>query len=503
MTPASALPGQTDFDFWMAGLGSLATGLLGVAVLFRLVARKLGVGAARFGTVCATLGSPLVWYLVTQPLYQHACAFFAVTLLVERWDAWRGAMDRRRWAALGALGGLAMLMRLQEAMWLLLPGLDALFALVAAARAHRLRDLREVALGGALLGAVAALVFAPQLALWHWFFGFIRPPQPPGHMRWLDPALVATIFSTRAGLLPWVPLGYLVAPGLALARRRLDGLAWRLALLFAVELWVNASAWDHWGSYAFGPRRFTDATVVLAFGLAGLWSWLAPRAPRWRYALASIAAAAILGNGVLMESLRAGRTKSSGSAAYPASTWLEWVHGPKLVGKAFDAIGFPFCQPAGWIYALVYKVPVRTFEAVVGNYFLQRDCRIHGALTAGSLDFSDHEQFIVEGVTGPPVGQGAARRRPVGRRVRLLVPLFARESVGLRLTGTFHGGERAVRLTWNGEVLPAKVGRDEVSFQVPEGSVHTRARTNVVVLELPDGVLLKSLDFTSLGNYWR
>src|SRR5207249_4989285 len=94
-------------------------------------------------------------------------------------------------------------------------------------------------LGGLALAAGAAILFSPQLFLWHWYFGSIRTPQPPQHMRWEDPAIVPTIFSLRGGLLPWSPILYLVVPGLALARRPLGGLAWRLGLVLCAEIWVN------------------------------------------------------------------------------------------------------------------------------------------------------------------------------------------------------------------------------------------------------------------------
>src|SRR5262249_36008352 len=149
---------------------------------------------------------------VTQPLYQHAVSFFAVTLFVERWDAWRGPDGRRAlgWgqaAALGALGGYMMLVRVQEGVFLLLPGLDVLAGLV--------RDRQDVKAGRALLGwlgrgalliAVAALCFLPQLLVWRSFYGEIRAPQAPGHMRWANPALLETLCSMRAGLLPWSPV---------------------------------------------------------------------------------------------------------------------------------------------------------------------------------------------------------------------------------------------------------------------------------------------------------
>ncbi len=56
-----ALFEESPFHYWMAGLGSLAAGLVGVALMYRLLARHLSVGAARFGAIGATLESPLVW----------------------------------------------------------------------------------------------------------------------------------------------------------------------------------------------------------------------------------------------------------------------------------------------------------------------------------------------------------------------------------------------------------------------------------------------------------
>jgi hypothetical protein len=519
-----ALPGQTVFDFWMAGLGSLAAGIAGIASAFRLLARKLGAGPARVGVVAGVLATPIVWYLVTQPLYQHACAFFAVTLLVERWDAWRSEpLTLRRMAALGAIGGLAMLVRIQEAIWLLLPLTDAAIASVRAltdkhdssARADaRLRAAARPLLGAIVLGSVAALVFAPQLALWFYYFGSLRTPQPPGHMRWLDPAIVATLFSTRGGLFPWMPLAYLALPGLLGARRPLGGLGGRLLGLLALEVWINASAWDHWGSWTYGPRRFTDATLTFAAGAAGIWWWATRRHGASgggerrraiaRPALAVVMALLVALNFLQMELMRNMRIKSSGSWSFPAATWVRWADGPRWLASALERVGWPFAQPAGWIWSLVYHVPTSTFEGVVGGYLLERDCRIHSVVAHGGFSFAEPAKYVPEGIVGPP---DAAKPPsvPVARRVRVLVPLFAVEPLRVGVTGVFdrtHGGEAAVGATWNGEPLVAAPTPGKVWFQVPERIVHSRSRTNELVLTVPDGTRLQSLDLESKGTWW-
>lgn len=512
--PAPSPPGCSPFDYWMAGLGSLLAGLAGIVRLFRLLARRLDVGAARVGVLVAVGATPLCFYLTVQPLYQHACAFFCVTLLVERWDAWRHRIDVRCMALLGLLGGLAATMRLQEAIFLLLPGCQIL---VGGLRAARVRDGRSLAVhlacGLALtLGFVVAL--SPQLALWHWYYGHLRVPQPPGYMRWLNPALVESLFSLRSGLCPWMPVFYLVPLGLWLVRRRLGTMGLGLALLFLVELWVNASAWDFHASWSFGPRRYTDATITFAAGVAGLWWWATQRASSWpRRALAMLLVFFVGYNLLLGELVRRQRINSSGAPARPASWWVERARGPRWLGALFDRVGYPFVQPAGWLWSLAHRVPVRSFEGVVGSYFLERDWRVRSATQMNALDFAHPGELVPEGLSegpgaGPPgASTGKPPLVPVAERVRVLVPLMESEPLMLRLLGDFGGREAMVRASWNGEALDvvpgSGPGSGEVRFAVPAHLVRSRSRTNELVLSLPAATRLAKLVPVSLGTWWR
>ena len=518
--------GQSQFDFWMAGLGSLAAGLGGVGCVYRLLVRKLDVTAARIGTVVATLATPITWYLVTQPLYQHACAFFAVALFVERWDSWRSddrGLTPTRMAALGAMGGFAMLTRIQEAIFLVLPGIDALVMIVVALRARRGAEAARALAGGALLTVVTFIVFAPQVWIWWTYFAQLRTPQAHGHMRWADPAIVSTIFSMRGGLLTWSPALYLLLPGLLLARKKLGALGLGLGLVFVLELWVNAAAWDHWASWCYGARRFTDATVTFAVGIGGFSWWILERARRLReeqlrrrgrssraaVALAVFLTFCVAYNGLLMELLRNNRIKSSGSGAFPASQWIKWAKGPEWLGRLFDTIGYPFAQPAGWIFAAIHHASPRAFEGSIGIYLLERDCRFHAITYFPAINFSDPGQLVLEGITGKPDPADKAKPPlvPVAPRVRLLVPLFARETIRFSVDGDFHGGEARVVATWNGEPLahspyPATTP-GHIHFEVPERIVHSRSQVNDLTLDLPEGSKMQKVEFQSFEPWWQ
>lgn len=520
--PGGRLEPHGPFDYWMAGLGSLFAGILGIYVLHRLLRRHLPEAASRVGVACAILGTPLCWYLVTQPLYQHAVSFLAVTLFIERWDAWRrpaapvagpvGApapLSPRRAAMLGALAGYMMLVRVQEGVFLLLPGLDVLAAIVAALRGPRPLPERaaaalRAAAPGALLVLVAALCFLPQLALWRWDYGTLRAPQAPGHMRWANPALLETLCSMRAGLLPWSPLLYLALPGLLVGRRALGGLAWRLALLFLIEWYVNAAAWDYHGSWGFGPRRFTDATIVWAAGVGGLY---AACRPRWRPLLGAALVALCLWNLCLTDLLRRRRIKNSAVGAFRTSQWVRWAGGPPWLERLADRVGYPFAWPAALAYSLLYRMPLTQFEGLIGNYILERDWRIRSFILTPGFAFADRPAYVVSGVAAPPTGgwpEGA--QVPAGPELRLVIPLSAREPVRLRLLGDFAQRNREVEVRWNGERLPQEPaqGPGVISVLVPERLTHARARLNELVFSrLPPGTRLSRMDFQSFTEWWK
>ena len=464
--------GRSTIDYWFTGLGAFAFGLAGAALLFTLLRRRVGLGAARFGTVGILVATPLPWYLVTQPLYQHATAFFAVTLLIERWDAWRERPRIRDAALLGLIGGVAMAIRIQEAPWVALVGLDLLLDA---------RDVRGALRTALAFAAAAAVAFAPQILVWYWQFGEVRPPQPPGHMRWTDPAIVEMLFSTRGGLFPWSPILYLSIAGLWLARRRSRALAYVAGIGFALQVVINASAWDFHASYTFGARRFVDCAFVFGVGLGALYDVTRARWPRsaavalWG---AALAAAAL--NLTLMEAIRTRRLWDSAAVAAPASEYVRHLGGPPWLAAALDRAGYPFVQPAGWIWAAVHRAPVSTFEAVVGNYIVDRDFRMRDALL--------HPPEV-------PLAPGSRYRIDDRRqRVRVMFPMQHSEPLRLTIRGTFPRHD-TFRVTWNGQPLELLPALSSFSARVPAGWVRTRSRTNELSLEgMGEGATLDRIE---------
>ncbi len=488
--PWALTNGQSPFEAWFAGLATLAGVLVGWRYTFALVERHAGRVAARVGSIGAVWATPIAWYAVTQPMYQHGLAFCFVAILVEYWDRTRGDPSWRRMLALGIVGGVGMMMREQEALWLLLPGVEALWHVVVGP------ERRRWLVGGVVLTAAALVAFLPQMLVWHYYTGsFLHPPQIEP-LRPTTPFLVVSLFSTRGGLFPWSPVVYAAVVGLVLpGRARTTVLA--LLAVFALEVYVVSSAWVVTGGYGYGARRLSDGAPLFALGIGLLWARLESRT--WpRRIVAAFVALCVLLNVATMELLRARKMPSSGAYARSAERFLADC-GLHTLGRVFGVIGYPFVQPAGWLFALAHRVPVTTFEDVVGNWFLDRDGQWFQVQSHGTPLDDSARGYVISGLQlGPP--KTPAR---VTGPIRMLLPMFAAEPIVVFFMGgnVPAGGPNAKwSAKWNGASVTIGPVPKGVRIAVPGALV--RAGVNELELTLPVDATVERIDFESTSAWW-
>ncbi|HEY3353152.1 MAG TPA: hypothetical protein VGQ83_07900 [Polyangia bacterium] len=481
--------GSSSVVYWMVGCGTLVWGFVGLRVLYALLRRRFGRGAARFGVAGAVFGTALLWYLTMQPSYQHGLAFVTVVLLVERWDAWRSRLTAWRCAALGALGGLAVLVRAQEVTFLLLPAADVAIGLARAV--HARWTGRDTGAGtpaawlgrGLALGAGALLVAGLQPLCWLIAFGTLLPPLArDGYMRWTYPELVGTLFALRGGLLAWHPIVYLAFAGVVLSVRRLGALGLGLLVMFGLQLYIDACPRDWWGEWGYGCRRLCDLTVLFGVGLAALYARLGPRGR-----VATLAAAALLvaWNVAGIETLRHARMPSSGTRAMGAWEWLETAGAPQAAAALVKRTGWPFAWPASVPFALAHGTHPRVYEETAGAYVNQERTFYL------NLAHPEYRRLHVRGLTverGRVLVAGTAQRP-----ARLLVPLFWRGAIRLDVKGRFPAGE--LRLRWNGRFVPLERTAAMIRGLVPGD--RTRFGVNEIELWGPPGTELTYLYVTA------
>jgi hypothetical protein len=260
---------------WAVALGSWAYASAGLLLGHDLL-RRLGVedkvGAA--AVVAAAWGTPALYYVTLAPGFSHAVSLFAVAALV--WATLRTPPEEvtaRRAALLGLLGGLAALVREQDALVLLVP-LGWL-----AAGALRTRRVGAALLAMGVVVATAAATFVPQLLAYKAVNGAYGPSRlVTRKMAWTSPHFLDVLLAPAHGLFAWSPVLLVAAAGLvvAVARRR-DAASLLLLAAFLLQAWINGAveSWSQAG--AFGSRRFVGLTVVFAWGLATLFALARPR----------------------------------------------------------------------------------------------------------------------------------------------------------------------------------------------------------------------------------
>jgi len=228
------------------------------------VLRCLKLPWPRLSVLLVLAGSPFPFYLLRAPSMPHVVSLCAVSLFLLAWLRLRErgrAVSPAQALGLGLLGGLAVLVRSQSIVLLVLPLLDRLLE-----RPRRALTGRSLAAAGAYAGG-ALLAASPQALAWWVIYG--RPWGTPqtGFMEWTRPALLQVLLSPFHGLLFWSPvllLGLLGLVGLAWRQPRLGGL---LLGFFLSQLYLNAAFAAWWGSGSFGGRRFMNVVPVLAIGL--------------------------------------------------------------------------------------------------------------------------------------------------------------------------------------------------------------------------------------------
>ncbi len=466
----------------MQGSVLAAAGALWLALV---LARRhaLPRGATALGIAVLGLCSMLPFYAVVAPSYAHAGSALAGALFVERWDRFRGGPTLARGAMLGALLGVAMLMRTQGALLALLPLGDAVADLIR----NRAEAIRRWLAPAAACVMVAAAVESPyRFALHHMYGSAWAIPQGSWFLRWAHSNPVGLLFSSYNGLLTTTSLLYPAVAVLLLlpvwpAHRRL----WPLTLLFLASLYVNGAVWDWWGEASFSARRLTDLAcpfaVATAMAVAALFRF-AERAPRRAAAMGAIGlvSLAALWNQGAMTSEATGRTRMLGARAAPE----RWTPIADRTGQAlWHRVGNPLAWPASLPFALWHRIHPRAFDLLVGEGFFRRE--YHGLTLEPGTDvfpFSGPDAYFPEGFSEARDGG-----RVLQRRGRVLIPLFE-DDVGAVEVDASTSTAAPLRLIWNGVEL---AGTSRIPL--PPGTA--RVGVNEVVFESPVPVQLRSLRF--------
>ncbi len=273
---------------------SMAYGVLGLLLCYRLVRRLVGTFAATTSVVTIWLATPLVFYMYVQMPFAHATGFFLTSAFLSIWHESRPARSWRAWVALALVGALMTMTREQLGLFLAIPLVEALGGYLRWLR-HPDRGTgwvwllrRHIVFAGVLF-----IGLTPQLAAYQVLNGAPRPAgevsgklnlcsphaidtlvdYDPRPTRWCvaDAQYLARTPAWSRGALLWSPVLLPALVGLWWLRRRDAGLFAALIGGFALQVYINGAFGTTWHlSGAFGFRRLIECTPIFVVGLAML-----------------------------------------------------------------------------------------------------------------------------------------------------------------------------------------------------------------------------------------
>jgi hypothetical protein len=395
-------------------VASLFYGLLGCWFAYRL-GRLFFPGRLVAPAVILTVtGSFLLWYLVKEPSMTHAASMASTAGFMWMWAATVDARKPRDWAILGLLIGLSALIRWQNLLFALLPGIDALRLFVGAWRAGDRALLRRTAIGSAIFLACAVVAFLPQMLAWRAIYGTLIARSPVGpQIRWTDPRLVDILWSARNGLFSTSPVLYLGAIGLGLLAIVRPAVGLPALAAVAVMAYFNACIQDWWGSAGFGGRRFDGLIPLFALGLAAFID-RGSAVVRRHAAGAMITALAVLAvwNLGLVGASQQGAVRLGETVPFDRA----WAAQGRVV---HDWFGNPFTYPVSLLYALRNGVSPGDYDLLSTNRFLADPQQTSGRIEVGS----DGDEWLLGEGWHAPERDGAVTFRWADSPATLRLPL--------------------------------------------------------------------------------
>ena len=275
----------------IAGAGWIAAGLV---MLRRVLLRSFSDRITAVTLLALLFGTNLYHYATFDSSYSHPYSFFLFAAFLLLTASWHDVPRTRTSILLGIVSGLIVLVRHTNILFTVLFVLYGVGAgqSLSSRFTTLLRHRKQVV----TIGAVAALVIAPQLLIYYQATGHVLVSSY-GELgfNWTSPQVAEVLFGVRKGLFFWAPVLLIAVAGMVLlARSSRPAAAFILpgAFFLAVDTYLIASWWDWQFGGSYGHRGFVDALPLFALGLAAAFE-RASQNVQWRAALGVVVTALV------------------------------------------------------------------------------------------------------------------------------------------------------------------------------------------------------------------
>jgi hypothetical protein len=244
------------------GFGSVVYGMAGLFLIYKTLARYYKKDYAALAVFLVLLGTNLHYYFVWEPTMVHLSSMFVVSLFIYLFLVTKGTSNPRRFIILGAIYGLMIIVRYQNALF------GAIVLLEYTDRETFFPWKKTVR--GLLYGVAGFLFFfIPQMVFWKIIFGrWVLYSYENECFDFFHPHFLWVLFSSRHGLIRWTPMVLIFCTGLFFVIQQMRWLGIVSLCIFLSQLYVNSSWWCWWFGASYGSRAFIECSFIFCLGMA-------------------------------------------------------------------------------------------------------------------------------------------------------------------------------------------------------------------------------------------
>lgn len=268
-----------------AGLASIIYGFLGIFIIYKFCQKFYSKKVSFIAAVAVLLGTSIFWFVSIEPTFAHANSVFLVSLFIYRWYTKKNK-TKPDWAILGLIFGLAVLVRRQNIIFLLLPCLGWLADLrlkhfLATLHTEPMHQLSERFKTFFNITREAAFFMMPiipmyllQVFIWkimfnEWFWFWLMNVGVTSQFTTANNRLLPMIFSTKCGMII-MPILLISLVGLGLFTKKHKLLGTAFLTIFILQL-ITLSFWGYPQEpvcgYTMYLRLFINCTLFYAVGV--------------------------------------------------------------------------------------------------------------------------------------------------------------------------------------------------------------------------------------------
>jgi hypothetical protein len=488
--PAQTLVGTESLYQRSVLYGSVVAGLITVMLVLSLARRITSAGLATLAAIGLCLGSPLIWCMLRQPSFAYAVDACVVALFASGWLITFGSRARVRWLGMGALLGIAMMVRPQNVAHALLPLGEWLWLTVPLVRQRAWRELGKDLQRGLCFVLAVLLTIAPLLLLRTEMHGtWTLLPQRRDLLYWNDSRWAGSLFSSRGGLFAYYPLLLVSTMGLvvlALSSRHSHALrmfAVSGLSVLAMQAYVHGAAKEWWDGSSLGGGRHLSCTLYFGAGLAVMLelarSWVTRHAHGFVQLAAGAAIVAFaLHNRSLIDDNLQGRMPPDLAQPFKPR-YAGTLH--KTLDELYAWSGNPGSWPANlWFAGRAGTSPER-YDLAAGNDFFDLEL-----VQGRRFSFDDWHAFRGFGPASQFAGQ-PARKVEQSEATWLFMLRSRSELVGELMLGSPHRRAMVDMYLGDTKIMHAtlKRGWHRYTFEIPRAETSTGANYVRVVQRLP------------------